>query len=126
MAELTDQQKSAMIPELYRQSHEAAHCKFLRFGPLARTTETLRIMPVMPRKSPLLMPHELPKPTGSQLMPVTIWPDFPTVSFTCTSPEMVDWARRIMPAEVSQAVNSLETDLGKCQCCSFWQMRDEQ
>ena len=126
MANLTEQQKAAMIPELYRQPHEAAHCRFLHFGPLVRTTETLRPIPVMPRNSPLLMPHELPSPTGSKLMPVTLWPDFPTVSFTCTSPEMVDWARRIMPAEVSRAVNSLETNLGACTCCAFWQKRDEQ
>lgn len=126
MANLTKEQESAIIPELYREQYQAVKCKHLRFGPLARTTETLRPMPVIPRNGPILLPHEIPAPAKIQLTPVTLWPNFPTVSFTCNSPEMVDWVHHIIPREVHGAVNNLETTLSACQCCSLWQERDSQ
>jgi hypothetical protein len=74
----------------------------------------------------IALAHEIPRQTGVQLVPMTIWPNFPTVSFTCNSPEMVDWVRRLMPVEVKDAVNNLETTLSACQCCSLFQEREAQ
>jgi hypothetical protein len=115
-----------MRPEFYREAKDAAKCQHLNFGPLARTTESLRPLPVVQQRGPVLLPHELPVPSGMRLTPVTLWPNFPIVSFTCTSPEMVNWAHKVMPPEVKGAVNSLETTLGHCQCCPFWKERQSQ
>ena len=126
MREATQEEKNAISPELYRTEFEAVRCKHLNWTPLHRTTESLRPMPSVKPQS-LLLPHENGGPAvTTKLTVVTLWPQFPSIAFMCTSPKVVDWARSIMPEQLHAQVNDIETDLSKCRCCLFYEERENQ
>lgn len=112
-------------PVLYRGEAEVFECRHLRRAILVRATQTLRIM------QPQSLPHVVlaaPQPPNGEVrfVNVTLWPDVPVGGLVCRGEKNVEWARGLLPPDVRQVVQQVETSAAFCRTCPFWERRPEE